>query len=94
MDAATKNRNSKVSSACRQLAIKHNIAVSQKFLVAGHTQMECDSMHSVIKRKLVVDVFTDRDYAMLAKTKNQSKTVCSPRVTLRRFQENGCFSGW
>ena len=34
MDAATKTETQKVSSAYRQLAIKHNIAVSQKFLVA------------------------------------------------------------
>ena len=53
------NRNVKVSCAYRLMAVKHKITVVQKFLIAGHTQMECDSMHSVIERKLVVDIYTD-----------------------------------
>ncbi|CAH2084777.1 unnamed protein product [Euphydryas editha] len=31
---------------------KHNISITQKFLERGHTQMECDSVHSAIERKL------------------------------------------
>ncbi|XP_066970858.1 uncharacterized protein [Macrobrachium rosenbergii] len=59
------NRNVKVANAYSALARKHGISIVQKYLVAGHTQMECDSMHSTIERKLVNDVFTERDYAVL-----------------------------
>ncbi|XP_063590497.1 uncharacterized protein LOC134767429 [Penaeus indicus] len=59
------NRNVKVANAYSALARKYGIRIIQKFLVAGHTQMECDSMHSTIERKIVNDVFTERDYAVL-----------------------------
>lgn len=42
--------------------------ITQKYLVAGHTQMECDSMYSAIERKIVTDVFTPRDYVIILQT--------------------------
>lgn len=42
--------------------MKHDITIEQKFLVAGHTQMECDSMHSCIERRIRKDIYTPRDY--------------------------------
>lgn len=32
--------------------MKHGVSIEQKFLEPGHTQMECDSVHSAIERKL------------------------------------------
>lgn len=32
--------------------MEKKITITQKYLVPGHTQMECDSMHSCIERKL------------------------------------------
>lgn len=46
------NRNCVMSNALLHLSIKYNISITQKFLEKGHTQMECDSVHSVIERKL------------------------------------------
>ncbi|XP_067635557.1 uncharacterized protein [Eurosta solidaginis] len=46
------NRNSVVANALLRLAIEYNVDITQKFLVKGHTQMEVDSVHSVIERKL------------------------------------------
>ena len=46
------NRNSTLANALLHLSNKKNITIIQKYLVSGHTQMECDSMHSAIERKL------------------------------------------
>lgn len=46
------NRNNILSNALLNFAILHNIEVTQKYLTKGHTQMECDSVHACIERKL------------------------------------------
>ena len=56
------NRNATVTNAYLQLAAERKITIEQKFLVPGHTQMECDSMHSLIERRIRGPMFTPRDY--------------------------------
>ena len=46
------NRNSILANALLSVAMKKKITIFQKYLVRGHTQMECDSMHSTIERRL------------------------------------------
>ncbi|VEN42000.1 unnamed protein product [Callosobruchus maculatus] len=46
------NRNAVLSNALPQCAVNHKKLVIQKYLEPGHTQMECDSVHSLIERKL------------------------------------------
>jgi len=46
------NRNSIMSNALLNFSLKYKIKITQKFLERGHTQMECDSVHSCIERKL------------------------------------------
>lgn len=41
-----------MSNGLLNFAVKHNVAIIQKYLEPGHTQMECDSVHSCIERKL------------------------------------------
>ena len=41
------NRNTTVSNAYFHLAKLFKVTIIQKFLILGHTQMECDSMHRV-----------------------------------------------
>lgn len=57
-------------NACvaNELARKYVVLITQKYLVAGHTQMECDSMHSTIECKIVMDIFTPRDYVIILQT--------------------------
>ncbi|KAL7385043.1 hypothetical protein ABVT39_014197 [Epinephelus coioides] len=62
------NHNACVANAFSELARKYGVLITQKFLVAGHTQMECDSMHSTIERKIVTDVLTPRDYVIILQT--------------------------
>jgi len=46
------NRNVIIANALLNFSIQHQVQIEQKFLVKGHTQMECDAVHSVIERKL------------------------------------------
>ncbi|CAH2095416.1 unnamed protein product [Euphydryas editha] len=45
-----------------------NITITQKYLERGHTQMEVDSVHSLIERKLKnIEIFLPSQYATLTK---------------------------
>ena len=46
-------------------SMRSGVTIQQTYLIAGHTQMECDSMHSTIERKLCCDIYTPCDYVML-----------------------------
>jgi len=51
------NRNAILANGLLTVAIKKNVTIYQKFLVKGHTQMECDSMHSTIERRIRNDLY-------------------------------------
>lgn len=46
------NRNAILSNALLSYSTENQVTVEQKFLVKGHTQMEVDSVHSLIERKI------------------------------------------
>ena len=50
--------------------------IFQKYLVVGHTQMECDSMHSVIERNLVCDIYTPSNLRVVMETARQNPSPC------------------
>lgn len=45
------NRNVTLANALQHFAIHKNAEIYQKYLVVGHTQMECDSVHTCIEHK-------------------------------------------
>lgn len=62
------NRNCVMSSALLKFSINNNIILEQKYLERGHTQMECDSVHAVIEKKLKNRVIhLPSDYVAVAK---------------------------
>lgn len=64
----SQNRNATMANALLDLAINENILITQKYLEKGHTQMECDSVHSVIEIKLKnTDIYVPNQYATLTK---------------------------
>lgn len=64
----SQNRNSIVSNALLRLAMDKNVTITQKYLEKGHTQMEVDSVHSVIERRLKnKEIFLPSQYATLTK---------------------------
>lgn len=53
--------------------MEQNVVIQQKFLVSGHTQMECDSVHSVVERKMHnCDMFIPRDYVVTIQMARQN----------------------
>jgi len=64
----SQNRNVTLANALSALAKKKGITITQKYLEKGHTQMECDSMHSVIeRRKKHRDLHSPAQYVQLIK---------------------------
>lgn len=47
------NRNSTLSNLLLHMAVTRQMNITQKYLEPGHTQMECDSIHSTIEQALV-----------------------------------------
>lgn len=48
----SQNRNSILANALLTFSNEKKVEVTQKFLVKGHTQMQVDSIHSLIERRL------------------------------------------
>ncbi|KAG4067983.1 hypothetical protein HA402_010669, partial [Bradysia odoriphaga] len=68
------NRNQFLSNALSNFAVKYNKIVEQKWLEKGHTQMECDSAHAKIEKKLKdCSINVPTDY--VAVTRSARKTV-------------------
>lgn len=68
------NRNVYLSNALLQLSMEKNIIIEQKFLEKGHTQMECDAVHSSIEQKLKnQEIFLPSQFATLSKQARPQK---------------------
>lgn len=50
--SAAQNRNVTISNALLNVAMTNNITIEQKYLEVGYTQIEVDSMHASIERRL------------------------------------------
>ena len=46
------NRNATLSNAILHFCVKSGLRIEQKYLERGHTQMECDSVHSCVEQKI------------------------------------------
>ncbi|GFO32228.1 hypothetical protein PoB_005873300 [Plakobranchus ocellatus] len=62
------NKNACLANCYLQLALESKVDIFQKYLAVGHTQMECDSMHSVIERNMVCDIYTPNDLRIVMET--------------------------
>ncbi|CAK6965474.1 uncharacterized protein LOC127510601 isoform X1 [Scomber scombrus] len=63
------NGNSVLSNALLNFCMETKKAVTQMFLEKGHTQMECDSVHSVIERRLRnQEIYVPAEYVALMKS--------------------------
>lgn len=70
------NRNQYLSNALSNFAVKYQKIVEQKWLEKGHTQMECDSAHAKIEKKLKnKSIYVPYDYVKITlKARNTVKT--------------------
>ena len=63
------SRNVNLFNALSAYAVENNVEILQKYLVVGHTQMECDSVHARLK-----PTFKGRDYKDV---KKETIPLCS-----------------
>jgi len=88
----SQNRNATLSNALSLLAKEKQITITQNYLEKGHTQMECDSVHSVIERKKKNrDIFVPVQYVQLiqdARTKSPYKVCYIDHTFFKRLQHN------
>lgn len=62
------NRNTTLANALQHYANTHQAEIQQKYLVVGHTQMECDSVHASIERKKKGrELYVPADFNMVIK---------------------------
>lgn len=62
------NRNCIVANALLNFSMKYKIEIYQKFLEREHTQMECDTVHSCIERKIKgKEIYLPSDYVRATK---------------------------
>lgn len=65
---SAQNRNVTLANAMLAFATKYKTEVTQKYLVVGHTQMECDSVHATIEtRKKQKELFVPADFVRIIK---------------------------
>lgn len=68
------NRNTVLSNALLHLAITRKVMIVQNYLEKGHTQMEVDSAHSLIERKLKnKDIYLPTDYIHICREARPTK---------------------
>lgn len=78
----SQNRNVIFSNALLSFSAEHNIPITQKFLEKGHTQMEGDSVHSVIERKLKnKHIYLPSDYVRYTKSARENGAYETHSIT-------------
>jgi len=81
------NRNAVLGNALLHFSKAHNVQIEQKFLVKGHTQMECDSVHSLIERQSKgEDIFLPYDFVkIIKKSRKNLKPLDVELLTYKYF---------
>lgn len=89
------NRNAILSNALLHLAKKFQVTITQKFLEPGHTQMECDSVHSAIETKLKNrEIHLPSDYVTITKEArkgNPYETVQADHTFFKHYANSDTF---
>ncbi|BES91079.1 Hypothetical protein NTJ_03889 [Nesidiocoris tenuis] len=83
------NRNSVLSNALLHLSMLKKVTIIQKFLEKGHTQMECDSAHSTIERKINnIEVHLTSQYASLTEVARKTPMPYRSKMIDHKFVKN------
>ena len=84
-DYGYQNKCVTIANSLLQLVVEKKAPIEQKFLTAGHTQLECDAIHSLIERRTKCDIFTTREYMMAMEIAR--KTPSAYKVTEVQFSD-------
>ena len=83
------NRNHVLASALRHFCKNQDKTVEQKFLERGHTQMEVDSVHATIEKKLKgVEIHLPSDYVKVIKSARKQPEPCQVKYLDHTFFSN------
>lgn len=86
------NKNSVMANALLHLSSELKINIEQKYLIKGHTQMECDSVHALIERKIKnKSIYLPSDYSRLcldSRKINPYETITLDHSFFRDFKKN------
>ena len=73
---AAQTKNKDIGNLLLHLAVNKNVTIEQKYFVPGHSQMECDTLHAKIEKKIKKQpIFHPADYAAAAKAVRKSQPV-------------------
>ena len=86
------NKCATIANSLLQLVVEKKVTIEQKFLTPGHTQMECDSMHSLIKQRTKCDIFTHREYVLAMEMAREIPSAY--KVTEVQFSDAKNLSGY
>lgn len=71
---AYQNRSTNISNALLHISVTNHVIIEQKYLEVGHTQMEADSIHSTIERRLrYKNINVPADYISVIKEARMSQ---------------------
>ncbi|KAK4882616.1 hypothetical protein RN001_005935 [Aquatica leii] len=86
------NKNSVMANALLHLSSELKITIEQKYLVKGHTQMECDSVHALIERKIKnQSIYLPSDYFRLCQESRKTspyETITLDHSFFKDFKKN------
>lgn len=83
---SAQNRNVTLANAFQHFCIENEMVIIQKYLVKGHSQMECDSVHSTIERKKKKCIYSPSNYVEIIKdARKNSKNPYKVKFIDHRF---------
>lgn len=82
------NKNVTLSNALLHFAIKNEVTITHNYLQKGHTQMEVDSVHSTIERRLKNrDIYLPHDYIAVCKEARRGQPYNVRYMSYRDFKD-------
>jgi hypothetical protein len=70
-------------------SIKNNVRIEHRYLVVGHTHLECDAFHSCVEKKVrKIEVYTPAEYLEhIAGARTKSGKKLATKVHSMTFQD-------
>lgn len=83
------NKNKFLFTMYYALALRHEVTIIHRYLEKGHTQMECDSVHARVEKKIKKeDIFAPSQYYGFMK----SAKVKKPKYTVHELKQSNIFN--
>ncbi|KAF4516892.1 hypothetical protein B566_EDAN011237 [Ephemera danica] len=85
-NCSLQNKNATLCNALLHLARLHNLTITLKYLLSGHTQMKCDTTHALIEKKTRTrDIFVPEHYVEVTKAARQNPCPYDAQLLSHNF---------